>query len=165
MKVFSVGARRASVWLAVLSSAILVIGSYRPAKAVQLEKLLGSWKGRGTAVFEGNKREAVRCNAYYTGGGERLKLAVRCASTSYKIEIRSKLETNGSLVNGTWEERTFNAAGETTGTINDDRLWLTVVGGGLKASMTVSYTGANQKVNIRTEGVHLQSVDIDLARN
>ncbi len=134
-------------------------------EAAPLDKLIGAWKGKGTAVFEGNHREKVDCRAYYTGGGRQLNVAVRCASASYKIEIRSKLENTDGRLTGTWEERTFNATGQTSGTINAERMSLAVEGGGLQASMIVNYGGGNQQVRIRTKGVKLQSVSIQLARN
>jgi hypothetical protein len=160
----SVGMRFAAAMLAVAGGGFLAAGM-QDVRAAQLDKLIGAWKGQGTAVFEGNRSERINCRAYYTGGGEQLNIAVRCASTSYKIEIRSKLEKNGAQLSGTWEERTFNASGATTGTINEERMRLAVEGGGLQASMTVNYGGDNQQVRIRTRGVQLQSVSIVLARN
>ena len=135
------------------------------AEASPTKRLLGAWAGRGTARFEGNRRERIKCNAYYTGGGSKLNIAVRCASVSYKIEIRSKLAHSGGRVSGTWEERTFNASGATSGSLSDDRLRLNVEGGGLTASMAIDFSESKQKIKISTAGVTLKSVAINLARS
>ncbi len=134
------------------------------AQASPAKRLLGAWSGRGTARFEGDRSERIRCNAYYTGTAQKLNIAVRCASPSYKIEIRSKLENRAGRLSGTWEERTFNASGETKGSINDQRLKLSINGGGLQASMAVEFNDKKQQIKVRTAGVTLKSVAVNLAR-
>jgi hypothetical protein len=85
---------------------------------------LGTWTGSGKLVLQGGQWENIKCNAYYTGGGSELRLAVRCASTSYKVEIRSKLTRAGDKISGTWEEHTYNAAGGVCGRALGNRLSL-----------------------------------------
>ncbi len=53
----------------------------------------GTWSGKGKVTFEGGNSEALACTAYYVSrdAGAGLGLAIRCASTSYKTEIRSNL--------------------------------------------------------------------------
>lgn len=135
------------------------------AQASPMKRLMGSWSGRGTARFEGNRSERIKCNAYYTGGGSKLNIAVRCASPSYKIEIRSKLTNESGRLVGTWEERTFNASGETRGSIDEKMLKLSINGGGLTASMAVDFDGSRQAINVMTDGMELKSVAIKLARS
>ena len=142
-----------------------VLGSVGDALASPTQKLIGAWSGRGTATFEGNRSERIKCNAYYTGKAPKINIAVRCASASYKIEIRSKLTNQSGRLTGTWEERTFNAAGDTKGSINDERLRLTVRGGGLTASMRIDFEDSAQSIYIRTQGVKLKSVRIALSKS
>ena len=78
--------------------------------------LLGSWGGSGEIRLDKGRKERIKCNAYYTGGGSDLGLAIRCQSDNYKIEIRSKLSYSGGRLSGNWEERTFNASGTASGT-------------------------------------------------
>ena len=151
--------------LAILSLAsVAAMSTVSDAEASPTKRLLGTWAGRGVARFEGNKSERIKCNAYYTGGGRKLNIAVRCASTSYKIEIRSKLENRSGRLTGTWEERTFNASGQTSGSINDERIRLSINGGGLTASMAVQFNDTEQNIKVRTDGSQLKSVAIDLSR-
>src|SRR5262249_59788042 len=73
--------------------------------------LLGSWRGGGQMELSEGKTERLKCNAYYTGGGSRLGVAIRCQSEISNIEFRSKLSQSGGRINRTWEERTYNAEG------------------------------------------------------
>lgn len=150
---------------ALLGAGAAAVSLSTGAQASPTSRLLGTWAGRGVAHFEGNKSERIKCNAYYTGGGKQLNIAVRCASTSYKIEIRSKLENESGRLSGTWEERTFNASGNTSGSINDERIRLSIKGGGLTASMAVQFSEDTQNINVRADGSQLKSVAINLSRS
>lgn len=128
------------------------------------DSLLGTWTGSGKLVLQGGQWESIKCNAYYTGGGSKLRLAVRCASASYKVEIRSKLTRAGDKISGTWEERTYNAAGSVSGRTLGDRLRFSISNAGFSGSMSVSYGGPEQLVIISTTGINLKSVDMTLSR-
>jgi hypothetical protein len=137
-----------------------------PAKAEPspFSALLGSWGGSGEIRLDKGRKERIKCNAYYTGGGSDLGLAIRCQSDNYKIEIRSKLSYSGGRLSGNWEERTFNASGTASGTATPNKISLSIKGG-VSAKMLVSYTKKTQSVNISVSGVALQGVRITLARS
>ena len=126
--------------------------------------LLGTWAGSGEIALQGGKAETIKCNAYYTGGGSDLGLAIRCQSVNYKIEIRSKLSQSAGRISGTWEERTFNAVGTASGKATGDKISLQI-SGGVTGTMLVSYSGSRQSVAISTQGIALQSVTIALTRS
>jgi len=128
------------------------------------DSLLGTWTGSGKLVLHGGQWENIKCNAYYTGGGSKLRLAVRCASTSYRVEIRSKLTRTGDKISGTWEERTYNAAGSVSGRTLGNRLSFSISNGGFSGSMSVSYGGPEHSVSIATAGINLKSVNMTLSR-
>ena len=90
-------------------------------------------------------------------------LAIRCASASAKIDLRSLLAYEGGRVSGNWEERTFNASGEVTGRASSGSMTLNI-GGGISGSMSVSLSGSSQSVSIRTSGSGLKGVSISLRR-
>ena len=126
--------------------------------------LLGSWRGSGQIVLSDGKAERLKCNAYYTGGGSQLGMAIRCQSESSNVDIRSKLSQSGGRITGTWEERTFNATGIAAGQASDDKISLQI-SGGVTGTMSVSYSGSRQSVAIATQGIALKSVTIDLSRS
>jgi hypothetical protein len=149
---------------AVLLAALLMpIGPSR-ADPSPFDALLGSWGGTGEINLDKGRRERIKCNAYYTGGGAQLGLAIRCSSDSYKIEIRSKLSYSGGRLSGNWEERTFNAQGSASGTATPSRITLSIRGG-VTGTMVVSYSKSRQTVSISTQGIALQGVSITLGRS
>ena len=129
-------------------------------------ELGGTWSGGGEVHFSDGKSERISCRAYYTpkGSGEEMGLAIRCASISYKIEIRANLMNENGRLSGRWEERTFNAEGDVTGKASSGNIRMEIVGSGLTGSMSVSYGGSTQAVSISTDGPSLKGVTINLSR-
>jgi hypothetical protein len=127
------------------------------------EPLLGAWGGSGTYKLKDGTSEKLKCDAYYTGTGSQLGIAVRCSGQTNKIEMRSKLTANGAALSGNWEERTYNATGDVTGNLTDSRLHLAITGG-VGGSMTITFDKSKQNVAIATEGIPLKSVTVSLSR-
>jgi len=128
------------------------------------DTLLGSWRGNGQILLSDGRTERLKCNAYYTGGGSQLGMAIRCQSESSNVEIRSKLSQTGGRISGTWEERTYNAEGTASGKATDDKISLQI-SGGVTGTMQVSFSKSSQSVAISTQGIALKSVTIDLTRS
>jgi hypothetical protein len=128
------------------------------------EQFAGTWSGKGKVTFEGGNSEALACTAYYVSrdAGAGLGLAIRCASTSYKTEIRSSLHHANGKVSGAWEERSFNAAGAASGMVSSGRISLQI-SGAINGSMTIVQAGSNQSVSISTTGGGLSAVSIGLS--
>lgn len=128
-------------------------------------QLNGSWSGGGQVRFADGKTERISCRAYYNPkGGDELGLAIRCASTSYKIDIRANLQHEAGKLSGSWEERTFNASGGVKGKASRGNISMSISGGGLSGAMSVTYGTSTQAVSISTEGTNLKGVTISLSR-
>ena len=134
------------------------------AEGNPFDVLLGSWGGSGNFKLNDGTSERIQCSAYYTGGGSTLGMAIRCKSPSNNIEIRSKLNKSGSKISGTWEERTFNAVGNASGSASASNIRLQI-SGGVSGSMSVNYRKSRQSVSISTSGSPLRSVQITLNRS
>ncbi len=162
-RVRSIAASRISAACAIALSAL----AFSPARvdaASILDSIAGTWAGRGTVTFEGGNSESLSCRAYYATSKSALSLAIRCASPSYKTEIRSKLHlANGSLA-GEWEERNFNAAGSASGTLAGNTIALRI-SGAINGRLTIDQTGPRQAVTISTSGSGLASVTIGFSRS
>lgn len=128
--------------------------------------LAGTWSGAGQIKLEGGKSEQIRCKAYYTtnSGGAGLGMAIRCASASNKIEMRANLTYTEGKVSGSWEERTFNAAGQVSGKAAANNLNLAIDGGGLNGSMSVRLGQTSQLVSISTTGSAFRGLNLSLSR-
>jgi hypothetical protein len=129
-------------------------------------QLGGTWSGDGRVRYADGSSERIRCRAYYNpkDDGNRLGLAIRCASTSYKMEVRATLYNNQGRVTGTWEERNFNASGRATGRASNGNVSLAISGGGLSGTMSVSFRRSSQRVAILTSGANLRGVSMNLTR-
>ncbi len=156
---------------AVLGTAALVIATIPPAQAQKVEagpfaNLSGTWTGGGQVRLEGGKNERISCKAYYVprDGGAALGLSLRCASTSYTINLRANMAVTGGRVTGDWEEATFNASGTVVGRASPGTLAVAISGGGFSGSMSVSFGSATQQVSISSSGTALQGVSIRLAK-
>jgi len=151
---------------AVALTAPIVLAQSGPteADAGLFDTLLGSWRGSGQIELSQGKTERLKCNAYYTGGGSQLGMAIRCQSESSNVEIRSKLSQSGGRITGTWEERTFNAEGNASGQATNGKITLSI-SGSVIGSMQVSYSASRQSVSISTQNIALKSVSIDLTRS
>ena len=127
----------------------------------------GFWMGPGRIEFDEGSSEALLCKAYYAAADQdaRLSIVLRCASRSNKIELRAKLAAEGSNLTGTWEERTFNAAGTATGQATEREITLSIDGGGFTATMLVIQEGRHQSVSITTQGVGFKKVSVSLVRS
>ena len=128
--------------------------------------LSGTWIGNGQVRLEGGKTERIQCRAYYTprDGGTGVGIALRCASSSFTINLRSVLTSNGGRVTGSWEEQTFNVTGNVAGRASPGSLAVSISGGGLSGSMSVSFGSATQQVSINTSGTALRGVSISLSK-
>ena len=156
--------RSLSPLLAAIALGVLIAAVPGRAEASPFDTLLGSWGGTGEIRLDQGRKERIKCNAYYTGGGSQLGLAIRCQSESYKIEIRSKLSYSGGRLSGNWEERTFNASGTASGSATDSTIRLSITGP-VTGSMNVNFSKSRQSVSISTRGTALQGVNITLGRS
>src|SRR5262245_52126620 len=113
---------------AALSFASLALALTATAGAANpLDGMKGSWSGGGHFRLENGKTESIRCTAHYSPrGGSSLGLALRCASSSSRVELRASLTTNGGRVSGTWEERSYNASGSVSGIAAGNSLRLAI---------------------------------------
>jgi hypothetical protein len=135
--------RRAAPLLLV-TAALVGLFMVTPSKEVEaspFDTLLGSWRGSGTVQLNSG-RERLSCNAYYTGGGNQLGMAIRCNSDS----------------------STYNAEGSASGTATPGKISIRV-SGSITGSMVVNFSRSSQSVSISTSGSPLQRVSIKLTRS
>jgi hypothetical protein len=104
--------------------------------------LAGNWSGSGQLRLDDGRSERLSCRANYSAreGGASIGMSIRCASPSYRIELRSSMRVAGGRVSGTWEERAFNAGGSLSGRSSAGQLSLSF-SGSLSGSMSVNYGG------------------------
>ena len=128
--------------------------------------LAGSWAGAGTISMNDGHNERIRCKATYevTPSGIIMHQNLRCASDSYKFEVKSSLQADGTNILGTWTETTRQVTGDVTGTIQAGQISTSVKGTGFTATLGVTTRGNSQTVSIKPTGTDIQSVQIEMKR-
>jgi hypothetical protein len=134
------------------------------ANDASLDVLSGTWRGDGTMSFESGQTESISCNGYYKGGGH-LSVVIRCKGRSSNFELRSKLQSNGDKVSGSWEERTYNATGNVSGVTSPGRLDVQF-SGTLTGSLEMSFSSSTHSVSVAvgTKGAGIKGVHVSLNR-
>lgn len=154
--------------ITMLTLSAVLAGAPATAAPPPFEVVKGSWVGSGALSFKDGRSENLTCNAYYTSSakGSALTTALRCSGPSGKLELRSHLSYAGGNVSGSWEERTYNASGEASGTLKAGSLRLNF-SGGVKGSMTVAFSSTSQTVSIAisTSDVPVKGMRFDMRRS
>jgi hypothetical protein len=150
--------------LALISAATVGPCTNSVAADASLDVLAGTWRGDGTMSFESGETESISCNGYYKGAGN-LSVVIRCKGSSSNFELRSKLQSNGDKVSGTWEERTYNATGDVSGTASAGKL-MVQFSGSLTGSLKMSFSSSSQSVSVSvdTKGTGIKGVRVSLNR-
>jgi hypothetical protein len=147
-----------------IGAATVGLSTISVAGDASLDALAGSWRGDGTMSFENGETESIGCNGYYKGAGG-LSVVIRCKGTASNFELRSKLSSNGDKVSGSWEERTYNATGEATGTASAGKLNIQF-SGSLTGSLEMSFSSSSQSISVTvgTKGAGIKGVRVSLNR-
>ncbi len=126
--------------------------------------LSGSWGGSGRITYNDGTTEGINCNAYYSGSGNDLKMAIQCRSDRNPIHIRSQLRITGSRASGNWEERTFNVSGSASGSASNNSMSLNVSGGGFSGTMSVKIGQSSHTVSVTTQGIAMRSATMNFSK-
>lgn len=150
--------------IALISAATVSLSAYSAAADTGLEVLAGTWQGNGTMSFEGGETEGISCTGYYKGA-DSLSVVIRCKGTASNFELRSKLDSNGNKIAGSWEERTYNATGDVSGTTSAGKLNIQF-SGSLIGTLEMSFSASSQTVlvSVGTKGAGIKSVRVSLSR-
>ncbi len=130
------------------------------------KQLAGSWRGEGDLVLEDGTRERLSCTGYYVlkSEGNSLSIASRCSSPKEKFEFRSLVAESGSGISGQWEERTYHAAGQVSGSATGTTINLSF-SGTIEGTISISLTGKTHSVNVSAAGAGIKGVSISLTRS
>jgi hypothetical protein len=147
-------------------AALLGTGAALAQSASPFAQLAGSWSGSGTIAMNDGHSERIRCRAQYevVPSGIIMHQNLRCASDSYKFEVKSSLQAEGDQIQGTWSETTRQVTGNVTGTIQGGNISTSVNGTGFSATLGVQTRGNSQAVSIVPSGTDIQSVKIEMKR-
>ena len=129
-------------------------------------RFAGDWSGEGTVKTSAGT-ERIRCKAHYevASDGTSLEQTLRCASDSYKLEVKSKVAAMGTRFAGKWNEVTRDTIGNISGTITSTGIRGKIDGIGFTADLAISTQANRQSVTIDPTGAtDISQVAITLTR-
>jgi hypothetical protein len=154
------------VFIVLLGAAALLFPLERghAQMAQPFEGLSGKWAGDGSIALTNGTTERLRCDATYavSGGNENLDQTLRCASDSYKFDLRIALSDNNGAILGNWTEISKNVSGGISGRVSRGLIQVTARGQTFTAAVTVATHGSEQTVKIRAQSGDLSQVTITL---
>jgi hypothetical protein len=124
----------------------------------------GSWSGTGTIEVRDGGRERIRCRGGNTDSGNSLKLALKCASDSYRFELTGDIRYDGGNISGSWGETTRGVYGSLSGRMSRGSIQANAQSAGVNASLSITSSGGRQNVSIRAPGSEVTEVSISLGR-
>jgi hypothetical protein len=147
-------------------SLALAAGTAQAEFASPFRAMAGSWTGGGTLSMATGEQERLRCRAAYdpTGGGEALRLNIRCASPSYNFDLASQVENRGGAISGSWSEASRNASGSIEGRVAGNHIDATAQGQNFGANISLTTRGNQQSVVIHPAGTDVRLVSLALER-
>ena len=147
-------------------SLILAAGTAQAVNYSPFRAMAGSWTGGGMLSMADGEQQRLRCRAAYdpAGGGEAMRLNIRCASPSYNFDLASEVEDRGGTITGSWSEATRNASGSIEGRAMGEHIEATAQGQNFGASISLTTRGNRQSVVIRPAGTDVRSVSLALER-
>jgi hypothetical protein len=153
---------------ALFASAILLVpaqGYTEPGSQAPFAGLSGPWSGAGTITMTNGATERIRCKGSYSvnASGKAVQQSLRCASDTYKLEIRSNIISEGGSLSGSWTEATRGMSGNVSGHASGAAISANVAGAGFTARIDVRTHGDKQSVTLRPQGdTEVSAVSISL---
>jgi len=130
--------------------------------------LAGNWSGSGTIDLSNGRHEPIACRASYDvlGDQSKLQLNVRCASESYKFDLRGSATYSAGAIKGNWSESTRNAAGTMSGKVEGAGFQVVANGPTFTANLSLATRGEKQSITINSQDAkaNLRGVTITMRR-
>jgi hypothetical protein len=159
----SFGCRQAIVGIA----ALLLVSVTGPGLAeTPFVGLSGAWSGGGRITMITGTSEPIKCKATYktNQAGTTIDQVLRCASDTYKFNVKSKVGVDGSALSGSWTETTYNLTGTFTGTVKGEKIEGKIRGNGLLIGVALRTRGGEQQVRFLSQGTEMREVNIKLTK-
>lgn len=154
-----------------IATAALIAFATLPAHAQKsapgpFASFIGSWSGTGSVTLADGTKERLRCKVSYSldNSNETLSQNMRCASDSYKFDLKAEAREKGGTVSGRWTEVTRNASGLLSGRVSGGQIQASVRHPGFTAELTLATRGDNQSITIVSAGNQPVTVSITLNR-
>ena len=161
-----VTSRKTFAVMAGLATCHLLAATPVLAQSAPFAGFSGAWSGAGTIMLADGSKERLRCRASYrlSSGDNALQQSLRCASDSYKFELKSDVLAKGGVLSGTWAETTRNVSGSLQGSAGNGKFDVTVSAPVFTAKLVMTTSGDKQNVAITSDG-SFKGANIALTRS
>lgn len=151
---------------AVICATIGLSASAASAQSRPFEGMAGVWSGSGTIELEDGSKERIRCKASYavSSEGTGLNQSLRCASDSYKFELKSDVIAAGGALSGQWTETSRGVAGSLEGRASKGHFSVVVSSPAFTAKLDMTTNGNKQNVVVTSES-QLKAARISLTKS
>ena len=152
------------------AAAVLVASTWNGGSRAQsggaFAGMAGVWSGVGTVTLDDGSTERIRCRATYAvgAGGNGMQQTLTCASDSYKFNLSSNIQAQGSAISGTWNEASRNINGNIEGRAGGGVVQVIANAPGFSANISLTTRGNKQSVVIRAES-QFKGASITLTRS
>jgi hypothetical protein len=152
------------------AAAVLVASTWNGGSHAQsggaFAGMAGVWSGVGTVTLDDGSTERIRCRATYAvgEGGNGMQQTLTCASDSYKFNLSSNIQAQGSAISGTWNEASRNINGNIEGRAGGGVVQVIANAPGFSANISLTTRGNKQSVVIRAES-QFKGASITLTRS
>jgi hypothetical protein len=145
---------------------LMLSASASHAQSAPFAGMAGAWSGNGTIELDGGATERIRCKATYavSDDGNGLNQSLRCASDSYKFELKSDVVAKNGELSGSWSEVTRNVSGTLEGRASKGRFNVVVSAPVFTARLTMTTNGNKQNVAITSDS-QFKGATIALSRS
>lgn len=97
----------------------VILALFVPASAGgPFDAFKGSRAGGGSVTFVNGQTETVRCTRRGSPSGNSLSRTMRCASTSFKVDLSCNLTASGSHVSGSCNESNYGVGISLSGSMS-----------------------------------------------
>jgi len=138
----------------------------RGGEASPFAQMAGAWSGSGSVNMANGTKERIRCRSTYQvdSAAVNMQIDLRCASDSYKFELRSNVSYNDGEIRGTWDELSRSVGGHVTGRASSGQIQATAAGQTFTAILNLATRGNSQTISIRSPGSELSEAVITLSK-
>jgi hypothetical protein len=152
-------------------SALIVLGAMSataPARAqsAPFAGFSGVWSGAGTILMADGSSERLKCRATYqvSSADSALSQLLRCASDSYRFDLRSDVVSEGGRVSGSWSEASRGVSGDVQGRVSGGNISAIVDAPGFTANLALATHGNRQSVKITSQG-EIREIMVAMKKN
>jgi hypothetical protein len=141
----------------VLMFALLALAS-QPAHSVSeapprgtgnpFDQLKGDWTGSGVITPSKGGPTKVDCKATYSIAGSAVTQALLCTGEDYRFDAKTKFKYNKGKISGSWNETTYDASGNVSGSALGDLIHARISGDKFSGRMSIKVSDSDHTINI-----------------